>query len=218
MVHMPSLALRVFCSTFGIFFSAFIRPWKAKDPHSEKFIGIGAFNLIRREAYRAIGGHRAIAMRPDDDVKLGKLVKKAGYRQEMIVGLGLVTVEWYSSLRELINGLMKNFFAGLEYNVPLSVVAGFAVLFLNVWPFAAIFFTAGLAKALYLIAAVILVLFIADANHFYGLARWYSLGHPLAAFLFVYILWKSMILTLWTGGIDWRGTHYPLALLRGNRV
>jgi len=217
-VHMPSLALRVFCSTFGIFFSAFLRPWKAKDPKSDKFIGIGAFNLIRRDAYEAIGGHRAIAMRPDDDVKLGKLLKRAGYRQEMVAGIDLVAVEWYSSLRELIDGLMKNFFAGLDYDVFLSIASGLAVLFLNVWPFAAIFLVHGVAWRLYLLAAIILVAVIADANHLYGLPRWYALPHPLSALLFVYILWKSMILTLWAGGIRWRGTHYPLALLKANRV
>jgi len=217
-VRMPSLALRLFCSTFGIFFSAFIKPWKAKDPKSAEFIGIGAFNLIRREVYQAVGGHQAIAMRPDDDVKLGKLLKKRGYRQEMVVGLELVTVEWYSSIRELIDGLMKNFFAGLDYNVPISVASGLAVLYFNVWPFAAIFLLSGKARFLSLCAAVVLILFIADANHLYGLPLWYAVAHPLSALLFVYILWKSMLVTLWTGGIKWRGTHYPLALLRSNRV
>lgn len=217
-LHMPSLVLRVFCSTFGIFFSSLLQPWKAKDPSSDKFIGIGAFNLVRRDAYEAIGGHRAIAMRPDDDVKLGKLLKKAGYRQEMVAGTGLVAVEWYSSLRELIDGLMKNFFAGLDYNVFLSIVSGLAVLLLNVWPFAAIFFVHGLAWRLYILAGFILVMVIADANHLYGLPRRYALAHPLSALLFVYILWKSMVLTLWTGGISWRGTHYPLELLKANRV
>jgi hypothetical protein len=84
-----------------------MRPWKAKDPASSNFIGIGAFNLVTAEAYRASGTHRVIAMRPDDDIKLGKILKKAGYRQEMVLGTGLVNVEWYSSLRELIDGLIK---------------------------------------------------------------------------------------------------------------
>ena len=217
-VSLPSLALRLFCSTFGIFFSGYIRPWKAKDPRSSAFIGIGAFNLVNAEAYNKAGTHRAIAMRPDDDVKLGKILKKAGYRQEMVFGMGLLTVEWYSSLRELIEGLMKNFFAGLEYSVVKSLEAGIAVLLLNVWPFVALFVVRDSAWVLYALAVMVMLLFISDANHFYGQPRWYALGHPISAMLFAYILWKSMVRTLRTGGINWRGTHYPLALLRANRV
>ena len=109
-VRLPRLLPRLFCSTFGIFFSGYIRQWKAKDPASRSFVGIGAFNLVTTEAYKASGTHRAIAMRPDDDIKLGKILKNAGYRQEMVFGMGLLSVEWYSSLRELIDGLMKNSF------------------------------------------------------------------------------------------------------------
>lgn len=85
-VYLPSLIPRLFCSAFGIFFSGYIRQWKAKDPASRSFVGIGAFNLVTKEAYKSSGTHRAIAMRPDDDIKLGKLLKKAGYRQEMVLG------------------------------------------------------------------------------------------------------------------------------------
>ena len=217
-VRMPGLALRLFCSAFGVFFSAYIRQWKAKDPRSRRFVGVGAFNLVTKDAYRAIGTHQAIAMRPDDDIKLGKLLKKAGYRQELVFGMGTLVVEWYSSLRELIDGLMKNSFAGLEYSVPLSLAGGAAVLLLNVWPFLAIFVVKGPAWILYLLAVVAMLLFISDGNRFYHLPSWYALAHPLSALLFVYILWKSMLLTLWTGGISWRGTHYPLAMLKSNRV
>jgi len=217
-VRVPSLALRFFCSTFGVFFSGFIRPWKAKDPASKAFIGIGAFNLVNAEAYKAAGTHKAIAMRPDDDVKLGKILKKAGYRQEMVLGTGLLSVEWYSSLRELIAGLMKNMFAGVEYNAAICIGAGIAALWLNVWPFAAIFAASGVARILYALAVMAIFLFISDANHFYGQPRWYALAHPLFAILFVYILWRSMVLTLWSGGINWRGTRYPLGMLKANRV
>src|SRR4029077_9454427 len=65
-VRLPTLPLRLFCSAFGIFFSGFLRQWKAKDPASGRFVGIGAFNLVTTTAYKAVGTHRAIAMRPDD--------------------------------------------------------------------------------------------------------------------------------------------------------
>ena len=53
------------------------------------------------EAYQSIGTHTAIAMRPDDDVKLGKILKKAGYRQEMVLdgeasNRRMVFVDWAS--------------------------------------------------------------------------------------------------------------------------
>lgn len=217
-VSLPTLLPRLFCSAFGIFFSGFMRPWKAKDPSSKSFIGIGAFNLVTAEAYRASGTHTVIAMRPDDDIKLGKILKKAGYHQEMVLGRGLVTVEWYSSLGELIEGLMKNTFAGIDYSVAKSVGAGVAVLCLNVWPFVAILVVRGLAWGLYMLAVILMLLFISDANHLYGLPRRYAFGHPLSSALFVYILWKSTLRTLWTDGIRWRGTHYPLKLLKANRV
>jgi glycosyltransferase involved in cell wall biosynthesis len=217
-VCMPNLLPRLFCSAFGIFFSGFMRPWKAKDPASSSFIGIGAFNLVTAEAYKAAGTHRAIAMRPDDDVKLGKILKRAGYRQEMILGMGLLSVEWYSSLRELIDGLMKNTFAGIDYSVPKSIGAGLTVLLFNVWPFVALFVLRGWAWFLYALAVILMLLFISDGNRFYGLPRRYAFAHPLSSLLFVYVLWKSTVLTLWTGGISWRGTHYPLTLLKANRV
>ena len=218
-VHMPTLALRLFCSAFGVFFSAYMRQWKAKDPRSPRFIGVGAFNLVARDAYRAIGTHQAIAMRPDDDIKLGKLLKKAGYRQELVLGMGMLVVEWYSSLREMIDGLMKNSFAGLEYSVA-------HVPRRRHRPVAA----ERVAVRRHLCAQGPGVDFVSSGRHCHALVhcRRQSLLHILQVgmpwrirsprLLFVYILWKSMLLTLWTGGISWRGTHYPLALLKSNRV
>jgi hypothetical protein len=56
-------------------------------------VGIGAFNLVRREVYEAIGTHEAVALRPDDGMKLAKLIKKGGFRQEVVCGRGLESVE-----------------------------------------------------------------------------------------------------------------------------
>ena len=51
-----------------------------------------------------------------------------------------------------------------------------------------------------------------------GVRRWYGLGFPLATLLFLYILWRATLLTLWRDGIDWRGTHYSLAELKANKL
>jgi hypothetical protein len=73
-VTMEGLVPRLFMASFWGLFGIFAQPWRARNPRSRCFIGVGAFNLIRAEVYRRIGTHSAIAMRPDDDYKLGKLV------------------------------------------------------------------------------------------------------------------------------------------------
>ncbi|HEY4587862.1 MAG TPA: glycosyltransferase family 2 protein, partial [Thermoanaerobaculia bacterium] len=84
----PGVLFEMFVGAFSLFFTLYTRPWKVKDPESPSHVGVGAFNLVRAAAYRAAGGHPAIAMRPDDDLKLGKLLKKKGFHQEFVFGLG----------------------------------------------------------------------------------------------------------------------------------
>ena len=37
---------------------------------------------------------------------------------------------------------------------------------------------------------------------------------PLLAATMIWAVVRSVVLTLWRGGVVWRGTHYPLAQLR----
>ena len=56
------------------------RPWKVADPKTKDHMGVGAFNLIRREVYEAIGTYQGLRFEVLDDMKLGKIVKESGYR------------------------------------------------------------------------------------------------------------------------------------------
>jgi hypothetical protein len=42
----------------------------------------------------------------------------------------------------------------------------------------------------------------------------YAFTYPVGALIFAWMLTRSMIVTLWQGGIIWRGTFYPLDELR----
>jgi glycosyltransferase involved in cell wall biosynthesis len=214
----PGVLFEMFVGAFSLFFTLYTRPWKVKDPESPSHVGVGAFNLVRAAAYRAAGGHPAIAMRPDDDLKLGKLLKKKGFHQEFVFGLGALRVEWYASVRELIQGLMKNAFSGVDYRVWVVVVATVTQLLTLVWPFLALVLTAGATRWLNLGSVLVLVTLCWINAPLAGVRRWHGLGFPLATLLFLYILWRAMLLTLWRDGINWRGTHYPLASLKANKV
>jgi cellulose synthase/poly-beta-1,6-N-acetylglucosamine synthase-like glycosyltransferase len=217
-VSMPGLLASAFALTGTLFFSVATRPWKARDPRSRHHIGIGAFNLLRRELYDRIGGHTRLRLRPDDDLKLAKLVKRSGGRQDFVYGRHLVAVEWYASLGELVRGLTKNTFAALEYRVSFVIAATLGQLLLFVWPPLALALTRG-ATQLTAAAAVgvVLLLHVATARVQRGSPLLAPL-YPAVSLLMVFIMWRSTIVTLARGGIEWRGTHYPLDALRSNRV
>jgi cellulose synthase/poly-beta-1,6-N-acetylglucosamine synthase-like glycosyltransferase len=217
-IERPSALFEMFIGAFSLFFALFTRPWKVKDPKSPRYVGIGAFNLVRASAYRAVGGHRTIAMRPDDDLKLGKILKGGGFRQELAFGQGMLRVEWYASVRELIQGLMKNAFSGVDYRVSVVVFSTVFQLTLLVWPFLAILMTSGPTRWLNLASVLVLVALCWINAPLAGVRRWHGVGFPLATLLFLYIVWRATVLTLWNDGIDWRGTHYPLAELKANKV
>lgn len=214
----PGIMLGMFMSAFTMFFSLFARPWQASDPRSKCFIGIGAFNLVRAGVYRAVGGHARIAMRPDDDIKLGKIIKNAGFSQEMLFGRGQLGVEWYPSVGALARGLEKNTLAGVDYRVASILIGAVVQIVLFVWPFLALAFTTGAVFALNAAACLLLFAACVDQTRYVGVSRWHAAGLPLATVLFIGILLRATYVTLRDDGINWRGTHYPLAALKANRV
>jgi hypothetical protein len=216
-VEMKGFLLNAFVGTFALLFSMAIKPWKAKDPASSKHIGIGAFNLVRSSTYRQIGGHSPIAMRPDDDIKLGKLIKSRGFKQDFVSGSTLLSVEWYASFGQMIHGLMKNLFASVDYSVARTIGASAALILSSVWPFVAIFCTSGTVQIINALTGVVSLALFCINSLAVGMNPVYCVTYPFTVLVFVYTLCRSMVVTLASDGVTWRGTHYSLAELRANR-
>lgn len=217
-VDMPGWLLQAFGVTFGVIFAVFTRPWKAKDPRSKAHVGVGAFNLLRPEAYRRIGTHQAIAMRPDDDLKLGKLVKKHGLRQDFVNAADLIRVEWYHSVPEAIHGLRKNAFAGVDYRLAPVLLGTVTQPLFFIWPFVAVLVTDGPTRLLNAAAVAAMLVMFAGAAREQKVRWWYGFAWPLAHLLFLVAVWNATLYALLRRGIEWRGTHYPLDELKANRV
>jgi glycosyltransferase involved in cell wall biosynthesis len=215
-VHMRGFWASALFGFFALAFSIYARPWRVRDPRSRAAIGIGAFNLVRASAYHRIGGHTGIAMRPDDDLQLGFAIKRAGYRQDLLLGTKAVTVEWYPNLRAMIVGLEKNSFAAFNYSLLRLIAALTAQQIINFWPWLALFLTTG--STWWVNAAACLLTVIAWLVHYPAGPRdlRYAITHPLLSLLLAYIIARAALLTLKQGGIYWRETFYSLAELRGS--
>lgn len=190
------------------------KPWQVSDAASRNFVGVGAFNMVRRTVYEKCGRHQRIKMQPIDDVMLGKIIKQAGYRQDCLLGNQMIAVDWYSGVAEMIQGLMKNVFAALHYRVWLAVVAMIAISVMAVLPLWGAIFAEGTAQILFALTVLVRLAGFAVGARISGLPWTVAVGGLLAPHVTVFIVAKAMYLTLRQGGIYWRGTFYALADLR----
>ena len=205
---------KVFITFFGLSFVMALDPHQVGNPRSRAYVGVGAFQMVKRTAYEACGTHRRLAMEVIDDVKLGKMIKLGGFRSGVAVAQDAVSVRWHAGIGNLIRGVEKNFFASAQFSGPLVAAQCFSVLALNVLPFAGMFFGHGWVRAFAGISVLIALCFHIGVDIVMRVSPLYCLTLPLGALLFTYMLLRSTFITLRQGGITWRGTFYSLDELR----
>ena len=185
--------------------------------HRSAFVGTGAFNLVRTDAYRAIGGHLPLRLEVVDDVWLGCLLRRHGHRCRVWLAVREFAIEWGATPRALVKVIEKNMFAVLRYRTPVAaaaVLGGAAMLGVT---FAAPWFGGALG---WLPFGCCLATGSAGALLAHRL-RWpiaAGLLTPFTRVMLLVALANSTWVTLRQGGVRWRGTFYPLAQLRRGQV
>ena len=180
-------------------------------------LGMGAFNLVSRSAYRACGGYEALRLTIVDDIKLGLLLHRAGRRTRAFLGGADVECQWGTTVPRMIRIMEKNYFAAVDYRSGLVLAGSLLVIVV----FCVLAFglasgtVAGLAAAL---SPLSLILPAAVLTRRLGWSRAGAVYVPFMFPLFLYAVLNSTIVTLRQGGIRWRGTFYPLETLRAWNV
>jgi glycosyltransferase involved in cell wall biosynthesis len=208
--------LRSFVHYFLFSLFMLLTPWIANlDKQRRTGVGIGAFNFLRRSAYEKIGTHCALAMRPDDDLRLGMLVKRQGLKQRLVIGVNRIAVEWYPTLRGAVKGLEKNLYSGFGYRLPLAALAILGQLGLFAAPFLLLPFVRGfewlVLLAVCAAAITTYLLCIRMINEERGAE---ALLLPVSALMLIGVLIRSVWLAHMRAGVYWRGTFYSLRDLR----
>jgi glycosyltransferase involved in cell wall biosynthesis len=217
-VEMVGFWEKVVVTFFGMAFHMATAPSDVTNPKSGAYMGVGAFQLLKRSAYEVAGTHRRLAMEVIDDMKLGKIVKQAGFRSGVGVAQDSVVVRWHAGARNLINGVTKNFFAGSGFSVPRVMVSILGLFLMNVLPFAGVVFGHGWVRIFAGICVAIVLFFHAGVDIVMRVSPLYCFTVPIGAVIFGYMLLRSTVYTLKQGGIIWRGTFYPLEALKRGAV
>ncbi|HWB32379.1 MAG TPA: glycosyltransferase [Acidobacteriaceae bacterium] len=190
-----------------------MRPWRVPDPRAMRdAIGVGAFNLVRTDAYKKIGGFEATPMEVLEDLYLGRRIKWSGLRQMVAVGPGMASVHWAAGALGILHGTTKNIFATFRFRPWLLLAAAAWVAAFSIAPVVWLAIPGDRAAGGIALAAVAGT--YALSSRVSRLSPLYALFFPVASAMVVYAMLRSMFVTLRRGGVTWRGTFYRLADLR----
>lgn len=215
-VDTRSVGERLFLCLFGLLFSLHGPIGRLSDRRSRAHIGIGAFNLVRAEAFRAVGGFRHLALSIDDDMRLGQTLKYAGYSMRFLLGRGAVSVRWQVGTWGMVRGVEKNFFAGLKFQLTRVGVVAVGLFVVGAAPFAGLFVGPTWTRAVSGVGVAAILVILGASGRQSRIAWYYAFLLPAASVLILVALGRSVVITLSRGGVNWRNHHYPLSTLKAH--
>jgi GT2 family glycosyltransferase len=199
-----------FLSVLGMWI---MRPWRVSDPQARHdVIGVGAFNLVRREALEVLGGWEPQRLAVIEDVTLGRRMKAAGLRQRVAFGPDLVLVHWAKGARGIVRGLTKNLFAAVNFRPSVMLGACAAMLVFFFAPLAGLAWWPTVLPALMMLCCIgACYRIMSSRSHVDARYGWL---YPVGVFVMAWAMMRSMLSVAVRRGVMWRGTFYPLRELR----
>lgn len=209
-------------TAFAILYFNIIKIQKVSDPKDKAYVGVGAFNLVKKTAFEKTPGFSWLRMEVIDDVGLGLMLKRSGCRSFVLNGLGAVEMDWYPNLWAMIKGLEKNLFPALgHYSYQRAFKRALIMFGTGIAPLAASVYTGswalGIATLLFqvLVPGVMGLLMRKQIkqNPFVGFLI------PIGYLILVFALLQSIFFHWYRKGVCWRGAWYSIEeLQRGSRV
>jgi chlorobactene glucosyltransferase len=202
----------------GFYLLAFMRDLRGiAAPDRPEAHVTGQFLLIRRAAYEAAGGHRAVRNAICEDTALAGLIKRSGRRIALYGGERLLSTRMYAGWRSLWPGLAKNLveMLGGTGSTILIALAGLALAWaavlvplLDVSACRAGVPRACAALALALPASAAAFGLHLAGTRFFHIPFWYGLVFPLGYTVGALIAIDSVRRRL-SGRVSWKGRTYP---------
>ena len=197
--------------------------WLANVPSATLIpLGAGVFNLIRRRAYDALGGHEAQKASVVDDIRLGYRAKRAGFRCGVALALDSVSVRMYHGLLETIDGFTKNLYFGMGSSlaialpaIALTLLDGLLPTAVLLWGLAGLFPGPGTLPFALALAVALLTAAVRGALH---LRLGYSVASILLHPIFILTMGLTALRSTWVNGVlgrhTWRGREMNARTLR----
>jgi len=201
-------------------------PGRVNDPGKRTAYANGAFMLVHRSCYNAIGGHERVRSEVNEDIHMARLAKGMGFRLRVVENDDLYRTRMYRTLGEAWCGWSRIFFGSLGTLPRLTAAAALVgTLVIVPWvSFAAAVIGYGFARtdsaSEWLATAVVWggvillkQLVVWRLYDVLRVARPWSLTYIIGACATLAMLINAMLKSVGVTTTTWRGTTY-----RGGRV
>ena len=159
----------------------------------------GQFLIVKRQAYLAVGGHKAIRHEVIEDLELARLLVSHGFRGGVADGSDIAECRMYDGQKALVAGYSKSLWRA--FGSPAgAIVASFILLFSGLLPL--LLGIAGYRAAWIGYFFIVLSRYVAAARTRSTPST--ALIHPLAIITVIYLIAKSWYQKS-TGQLLWRG-------------
>jgi len=228
---LPNLEMRGFWENViqpvcGGVMMIWFNPEKVNNPDRPHAYANGAFILMKRSTYKAIGEHRAVRDEVNEDMHMAARAKQSGLRLRVVRNYGLYKVRMYTSLKEIVRGWGRIFFG--TFGTPKRLGVSLIVLvIMGLVPYAAAIFgfladagnPGNWALASGVVGSVVIVIQLSVIYRFYGLVgarkelAWtYVLGCIMAMLSLLISISKLRKGAM----VTWRGTTYNSGISSGD--
>jgi chlorobactene glucosyltransferase len=219
--QLGSLAERVVMPAFFALLYGIYPLDQVNDPRSPIAFANGPCLLIRREVYFSIGGHQAVCASILEDTELGRIVKAAGYRLEVVAAPDLIAARMYAGWASLAEGLGKNAVAGYRsggtrsgwVGARLALVAFLPCYLLLAGAVLALAWPGALIGAVLLLHGVLLAVLALMcwgwlARRRYRLAPWWGALFPLGLAIYFWLAARALLRLRSGRGVVWKGRNF----------
>jgi glycosyltransferase involved in cell wall biosynthesis len=109
-LEMHGLWERIIQPACGGIMMLWFNPLKVNDPRRPNAYANGAFMLLSRAAYDAIGGHEPVKTEVNEDMHMARRAKEAGLRLRVVSNADLYRVRMYNSFAQAWRGWSRIFY------------------------------------------------------------------------------------------------------------
>jgi glycosyltransferase involved in cell wall biosynthesis len=203
-------------AAFEVMLLSLLDPVRIADPQSKMAMGVGAFNLVKKEYIEPQAGLEWLRMELADDAGLGLMMKQRGANPDILSGRELVSLDWYPNLTSMLNGVLQRCIMGSNYHPLLfAITCTFMFVCLAAPSFLGCTQSSSTPLAWLCLGAYFIptIAMQAGAKNF-GISGYSLWGISLGYAIILYGMLRSLVCCIHHGGVYWRGDIYSLRELR----